>query len=267
MDATPLVETTALAIAMDLADMAANHPVPKVAETRLQQWETANATAVVIYASVVPAIAKAPVAAVVPRVLQEDNFHFGWGVQLYLPFPTFQTQTTMAKRLTLICLFLLCIVGGKAQQTICYHFYKYIDPVTNISHTMDRYLYFHFQGIYCYITTEKDEELKGNNLYRYEKTTTDHCDSYVYGYLSSIRPRHTYNGIYYNEHGYSYEDGFTVLYSEFTTQQRFLVSNDKSLINWCSDIYIDGITKKGVTKIGKRVSAPPQKPVKPSMIE
>lgn len=266
MDAMLLVLTIALAIAEVHAEMVVEHLAPSVAKANLHQWVTAVAIVAKTNAIVVLAIAKALVMAAVFLVLL-DKLLFWLGSADTLHFPTFQTQTTMAKKLTLICLFLLYIVGGKAQQTICYHFYKYIDPVTNISHTMDRYLYFHFQGIYCYITTEKDEELKGNNLYRYEKTTTDHCDSYVYGYLSSIRPRHTYNGIYYNEHGYSYEDGFTVLYSEFTTQQRFLVSNDKSLINWCSDIYIDGITKKGVTKIGKRVSAPPQKPVKPSMIE
>lgn len=173
----------------------------------------------------------------------------------------------MAKKLTLICLFLLVIAGVKAQQTICYHFYKYIDPVTNISHTMDRYLYFHFQGIYCYITEDKYEELHGNSLYRYEKTTSDNCDSYVYGTQTSIRPRYTYKGIQYNEHSYIYEDGFMVMLSEFITLKRFLVSNDKSLINWYSDIYIDGMMKKGVTKIGKRVSAPPPEPAKPSMIE
>lgn len=70
----PHVETTALAIAMDFADMAANHPVPKVAETHPQQWETANATAVVIYASVVQAIAKEPAKEVAVLVLQEDSF-------------------------------------------------------------------------------------------------------------------------------------------------------------------------------------------------
>lgn len=173
----------------------------------------------------------------------------------------------MSKKLFFFCMLLLATLRVNAQQTICYHFYKYIDPVTNISHKMDVYCYFHFQGLYCYITAEKDEELKGNHLFRYEKTTSDNCDSYVYGYLSSIRPRHTYNGIYYNEHGYSYEDGFTVLFSEFITQQRFLVSKDKSLVNVYGDIYDNGITKKGVTKVGERVSAPPQKPVKPSMIE
>ena len=68
---------------MDLADMAANHPAPKVAETHPQQWETANATAVVIYASVVQAIAKELAKEVAVLVLQEDNLYFGWGVQLY----------------------------------------------------------------------------------------------------------------------------------------------------------------------------------------
>ena len=200
-------------------------------------------------------------------VALQDNFHFGWEVQLYSHFPTLLNSMIMAKRLTLICLFLLAIAVVKAQQTICYHFYKYIDPVTNISHKMDVYCYLHFQGLYCYITAEKDEELEGNSLFRYEKTTSDNCDSYVYGYLSSIRPRHTYNGIYYNEHGYSYEDGFTVLFSEFITQQRFLVSKDKSLVNVYGDIYDNGITKKGVTKVGERVSAPPPKTIKPSMIK
>lgn len=59
--------------------MAANHPVLKVAETRPQQWETANATAVVIYASVVQAIAKELAKGVAVLVLLEDNFLFRLG--------------------------------------------------------------------------------------------------------------------------------------------------------------------------------------------
>lgn len=79
----PHVETTALAIAMDLADMVANHLVPKVAETHPRQWGTANAMAVVIYASVVQAIAKELAKEVAVLVLLEDSFYFGWEVQLY----------------------------------------------------------------------------------------------------------------------------------------------------------------------------------------
>lgn len=173
----------------------------------------------------------------------------------------------MAKRFTLICLFLIVVAGVKAQQTICYHFYKYIDPVTSISHTMDIYYYFHFQGFYCYITSEKYDELKGNSLFRFEKTTADGCDSYIYGTQLSYRPRSSYNGIHYTDHGYITEDGFMVTYSDIVTLQSFIVSKDRSLINWHSDIYDGGIIKKGVTKVGERVSAPPQKPIKPSMIK
>ena len=173
----------------------------------------------------------------------------------------------MAKKLTFFCMLLLTTLGVKAQQTICYHFYKYIDPVTNISHTMDIYFYFHFQGIYCYITTEKNDELKGNSLFRYEKTTADNCDSYIYGTQLSYRPRSTYNGIHYTEHGYITEDGFMVTFSDITTTQKIIVSKDKSLINWYSDVYDGGAIKKGVTKVGERVSAPPPKTIKPSMIK
>lgn len=173
----------------------------------------------------------------------------------------------MTKKLTLICLFLLAIVRVNAQQTICYHFYKYVDPVTNISHTMDRYFYFHFQDVYSYWTLERDEEHEGTFLYRYEKTTSDNCDYYVHGFMG-MRPRNTYKGKHYSEYGYSFEDGFTVLMGSGTTHEYFLISKDKSAINWCHDIMEKGGTmKKGVITVGERVSAPPQQPAKPSMIK
>lgn len=74
------VRMIVLAIVVDIVDTAANHHVPKVVETHLPQWETANVMAVVIYVSVARVIAKAPVAAVAHRVLQGDEFYLGWEV-------------------------------------------------------------------------------------------------------------------------------------------------------------------------------------------
>ena len=171
----------------------------------------------------------------------------------------------MKKQIAIICLFMLSLSGIKAQQTICYHFYKYVDPVTNISHSMDRYFYFHFQGIYCYWTTEKDEEHEGIFLYHYESTTKDNCDYYVYGHQTGIRPRSTYKGKHYLENGYAFEDGFLVTISD-NVFKYFYVSRDKALINWRNDVYENGAFKK-VIMVGEKVSAPPQQPTKPTMIE
>ena len=114
MGAMPHVETTALAIAMDLADMAANHPVPKVAETHPQQWETANATAVVIYASVVLAIAKELAKEVAVLALQEDNLYLGWEVLTILHFPTFLNSNYYGKKTYIDLLVFVCCCGSKS---------------------------------------------------------------------------------------------------------------------------------------------------------
>lgn len=73
----------------------------------------------------------------------------------------------MAKRLTLICLFLLCIAGVKAQ-TYCYHCYKYYDFQDIPYDWSGSYRYYTFRGD-LFFQSEKDGSIKlnGYGLHKY----------------------------------------------------------------------------------------------------
>jgi hypothetical protein len=82
MDAMPLVETTALVIAVVIAGVVADRLVPSVAKANPLQWAIAVATVVKTNAIAVLVIAKALVMAVAFLDLREDNLHFGWEVRV-----------------------------------------------------------------------------------------------------------------------------------------------------------------------------------------
>lgn len=77
----------------------------------------------------------------------------------------------MAKKLTLICLFLFCIAGVKAQ-TYCYHAYRYYD-FQNIPHNLPNgsYRYYTFQDNLMY-QSEKDGSIYVDKTWGLNITST-----------------------------------------------------------------------------------------------
>ena len=142
-----------------------------------------------------------------------------------------------------------------------------------MSQTLDTYVYFHFQGIYCYWTMEKNEEYNSYRLFRFMNTTSDNCDHYVGGRISSYihKGQPTSNGIVWiGEHGYQFYDGFDVVLDNNYKPLNgdFWVSNDKASINWfCKSFEVMGTSLYEKILVGKRVYNPPQKPKKPTLIE
>ena len=74
------------------------------------------------------------------------------------------------------------------------------------------------------------------------------------------------------EWGYQFYDGFTSLCGDNGCRLNgdFLVSKDKTTINWYNKVLIITINNTSLFKktlVGKMVSEPPKKTLKPSMIE
>ena len=220
-----LVLTIALAIAGVHAEMAVEHLAPSVVKANPPQWVTAVAIVAKTNAIVALAIAKALVMAAVFLVLR-DKLSFWLGSANALHFPTFQTLITMAKRLTWICLFLLCIAGVKAQ-TYCYHCYKSYE--NDARQSEDFYHYITFQGNCLYTSefatpTVNINGMDVSQMYRYQGGKDKDGNMY-YGYaLPQYDPLS--NDIFASNMMYS--------------MSGYLVSPDKRTINFITTNYNNG---------------------------
>ncbi len=117
----------------------------------------------------------------------------------------------MAKKLTLFCVFLLCMAGLKAQ-TYCYHCYKKYDKF-DVPEPQDKYVYITFKGDLIYFS-EKD----GSYPKDYKGKPIDVLYKF-YGYSDDAAVYHLWLRGWNKE--YYYHDA-----------NYLLVSKDKTLINY-----------------------------------
>lgn len=122
----------------------------------------------------------------------------------------------MKKQIAIICLFLFCIAGVKAQ-TYCYHFYKEYDQY-DIPELHDSYLYITFKGDLIYYS-KKD----GSYLNDFEGKPFETLYKF-YGYNDDVLVYKLWQQVHYIAGKRLVDTGFKDL-------KILLVSKDKTIIN------------------------------------
>ncbi len=142
----------------------------------------------------------------------------------------------MEKRLTLVCFFLLILLGAEAQTTYCYHYYKHIDPM-GVPDPRNDYEYITIKDDLLWVS-EKDGSYKirdngerDRSVYKYIGEKVDGC--FYYGMYEPQLMRADDPFGFGRSLG---EDLYRMFY--------FLVPDDKSVINKGTrfdngDTYID----------------------------
>lgn len=224
------VLTIALVVVKEIVDKVAGLHALKVAKDQATRQVTQIvATPVEAFVGAAKADAKDHALEAALVVQKEADFHFGWELQNQLHFPTFQTQTIMDKRFTLICLFLLAITGMEAQTTLCYHCYKKYDK-NDIPENKNFYAYFTAKDNYSILyPSNKDgtcptfpDGTPNKQLYKYTGKNVDGAMLYAYWGTDLYAWPYNPNKYIFQYHKY------------------LLISEDWNEINFVWTGYVDG---------------------------